>query len=173
MIVLSKDMDFLKFKSRHLIIIDNLADLLQEITKQYDTFKETNVIPTVNQLLVTLRQGLIEEIKEKIGEKIFLSTDYEKTSDFKMEKIDYYSNKITSIRDNYAEVELMIELKFSINVFPDHLDIERAVFEDKVSRHKLIKKILVPVDIEVYFRGLQTAKIKWINSNDPVMVDFY
>jgi hypothetical protein len=173
MIVLSKDMDFLKFKSRHLIFIDNIADLLQEITKQYDTFRETNVIPTVNQLLVTLRPELIEEIKEKIGDKIFLSTDYEKTSDFKMEKIDYYSHKITSIRNNYAEVELMIELKFSINVFPDPLDIERAVFEDKVSRHKLIKKILVPVDIEVYFRGLQTAKIKWINSNDPVMVDFY
>ena len=90
-----------------------------------------------------------------------------------MHLLFFYSNKITSIRDNYAEVELMIELKFSINVFPDHLDIERAVFEDKVSRHKLIKKILVPVDIEVYFRGLQTAKIKWINSNDPVMVDFY
>ena len=60
-----------------------------------------------------------------------------------------------------------------MTVFPSTQDIDRSIFEDKISKHKIVKQNLVPVDIEVFYTGEQTIKIKWINTNDPVIIEFY
>lgn len=173
MIVLSKDTDFHKYKSRFLISKDNITELLQSITVKYDSFQETHILPTIKQLLTKFHTELIQEIENQIQDKVILKTDYEKTGNFKIEKMEFLSEKVTSIRDTYAEVEIMIEVTSSMTVFPSTQDIDRAIFEDKISKHKLVQHILVPVDIEVYYTREQTVKIKWINTNEPLIIEYY
>ena len=173
MLFLTKDTDFHKFKSRHLIFYDNLTELLQSITVKYDSFQETHILPTIKQLLSKYNKELIQEIENQIQEKIILKTDYEKTGNFKIDKMELISDKVTAIRDKYAEVELMIKITSSMTVFPSAQDIDRSIFEDKISKHKIVKQNLVPVDIEVFYTEEQTIKIKWINSNDPVIIEYY
>lgn len=173
MIVLSKDTDFHKFKSRYLISQDNISELLQTITLKYDSFHETHILPTIKQLLSKFHKELTQEIENQIQDRVILKTDYEKTGNFKIEKMNYLSEKVTSIRDTYAEVEIMVEVTSSMTVFPSTQDIDREIFDDKISKHKLVRHISVPVDIEVYYAREQTVKIKWINTNEPLVIEYY
>ena len=172
MIILSKDNDFHKYKSRHLIFIDDISSILQELTIYFDSFQSTQVLPAIKQILSHYRSELLGIISKDITETVIIRTDYERTSNFKIEKIDIIEDRITSIRDNYADVQLIIQVIASMTVHPSPKDIDRAIFEDNISKHKITKSILIPVDIEIHFKNEKIAKIKWINSNDPVTIEF-
>ena len=173
MLILSKDNDFHQFKSRRLIFKHDIAELLEIITEKYDAFQNTQILPIVKQLLNNYHDELIGEINEQIREKLILRTDFERTSNLKIEKLNFLSDKIISIRNDYAEVETLMELNCGMTVHPSEQDIEKDTFEEKYTKHKIIKKVEIPVDLEVHFREDKIVKIKWINSNEPIIMDFF
>lgn len=172
MIFLTNDNDFNGYKSRNLLFRKDLKELLAEITVYYDSLQTTQIIPFITEQLTANQKDLDSLINEKIKELIIFDTDYEKTTNLKfIGKISNYD--ITSIRKDYAEITCLFQLDYEFAVLPSSFDIERALFEDNLRPKKIKNKLIIPCDLEVNIHQDNDIKLKWINSNQKIRIEFY
>ena len=167
---LTRDKDFIRYRSRSIIYADELTNLLVEITKLHDS-RNKQLIPFIASTLNQNELLLLENINEEIDSFVSLDVDYEKTSNLKRSKPKLRDYKIISIRSNYAEVIYNVEINYKFTIFPSSIDLERTVFEDNIKPVNIVKKLIIQCDLEVGLYKENEVKLKWINSNQRIKLN--
>jgi len=172
MIFVTKDSDFSNYKSSHLLFRDDLSGLLSDISAYYDTKQKNQFIPFIEDNLRAKEAELVDLIDIEIDSNICFDVDFEKTSNIKREKVKFVNYKISSIRPQYAEVTYNVELDFSCIVFPSEIDFKRSVFHDNLMPKRYSFKKIISCDLEVNLKRKNDIKLKWINSNQKLLINF-
>ncbi|HAQ65309.1 MAG TPA: hypothetical protein DCR43_05600 [Bacteroidales bacterium] len=172
MVFVTKDTDFSNYTSKHLIFRADLSQLLSDITADFDAKQESQYIPFINNSLKENQIELLELIDSEIESLICLNLDFEKVSDFKKENVKFIDYKIISIRPKYAEVTLNIELNISFTIIPTATEIEKSFFEDSLKPKKFSYRQPIPCELEIGLNKRNEIKLKWINSNQKLYIDF-
>ena len=170
MIFLTKDKDFNGYISRHLIFKDDLVNLLETISKYFDSIQETQIIPFIKKQLKENQEFLLSLVDEQLNNIIVLETDYERTNNIVFSNLRYHSNKITSIRKEYAEVIYFISVNYDFSISPSVYDIDKAFFEESIKPRKIVGKLNIPCDIEVNLLRENKVELKWVNSGQKIRI---
>lgn len=172
MFFVTKDNDFKEYKSSHLIILQNLSDLLVRITEYYDSLQEVKLLPLIKKSLLENKEAMLSLINVELDSSIKFELDYENTSELNRSYPELHNYKITSIRPGYAEITYYVEISYSFSVFPSKIDIERSAFEDNIKPKRISDKIIIPCDFELSTHRTNNIKLKWINSNQIIRISF-
>jgi len=170
-IFLTKDNDFTNYKSSHLIFKTDLSDVLVEITNYYDSLQKNQIIPSIHKTLENNREALLDLIDTNIDSVIRIDLDYEQTTKPLRTKAKLHNYKITTIRPKYAEVTYYVEFESSFTIFPTPIDIGRLIFEDGHKPKRILKNLIIPCDIEINLKNLNDIRLKWINSNQKILIN--
>lgn len=165
MIFLTHDNDYNNIKCKRLIFKDNVSDLLEDISKYYDSMQSTHLIPEIERRLQVFKEDILALIDDEFENRVIFDIDYERISEIKRTSVKLINYKITSISPEQADIEYFVEVKFSFWVFPSKLDIERTVFSDNLKPKIYSEKIIVPCDLVIRFNIQNDIRLKWINSN--------
>lgn len=171
MIFVTKDLNFEGYKSTHLIFRNDLSGLLSEITAYFDSKQKNQYIPFIAENLKTNEMGLIDLIDSEIDTFIRLDVDFEKISNIKRSKVKFVDYKISSIRPKYADVIYTVELNFTFTIHPTELDVKNSFFEDNLRPKRFSQKKNILCDLEVNLKNKNDVKLKWINSNQKLLID--
>ena len=144
-----------------------------KITKYYDEHYKLNSLSRVTAILKAYRETILELIRENIKDKFELHTDREEILQLTLNNIFFDNEKIIAFRDDFAEVLYNVKIEFSAFRPASLKEIETSFFEEDVKPKKIVKYEMVPVDIEVYFKGNRNVKVKWINSTQPIKIQIY
>lgn len=170
MIFLTKDNDFNGYKSRHLLFKKDIVKTLEEITQYFDSIQEKQLIPYINNQIEVNKVPLLDLINVQLKEMVLFDIDYEKTSKLELSYPILKSFKIISIRDNYAELACVLEVRYKYIIIPSIHDIDRYIFNDSFSPKRISDVIDIPCDLEINLKKENDIKIKWINSNQKVRI---
>lgn len=153
--VLSKDNDFLDYKSENLILTDNLSDLLENITRYYNQRFKLNRITRTKKRVSQSKKDLEQLSKDLINEKISLTSKFD-ISDFEILSNKLISHKIIAFREDRTEIECLFKTTFSF-----------LIFEDNEFREIQPKRVNYDFEIPIYAEIDQYGKIdiKWILEN--------
>lgn len=171
-IVVSKDNDFNGYKSRKIKFVKDLPELLNQISQYYDSKQKTQIIPKIEKSLEDNRDAIITLIESELDKFILLDLDYEKVIGFNRLQPLYKEHKITAIRQEYADITYLLEVKYSFTVIPTPLDLEKAIFEENVRPRKVTGQLVIPCDLEIDLKNPNKIKLKWINQNDRLRISF-
>jgi hypothetical protein len=171
MIFLTKDRDFSNYKTSHLYFRSNLVELLERITKYYDSLRKNKLIPALQETLLKYQTEIIDLINQDISKFIILDSNFEKTSKLELSSVKYNKEKIISIRKDVAEVVYFTTVSYSYTIFPTTADLDKLTFEDNVKPKRISGQLEIPVDLEVNIYNKSDIKIKWINSNQIIRIE--
>lgn len=146
MYVLSKDPDFLGYKSDKLIIQSELSNLLENISNYYDQKYKFDRISRTNSLIEKNKIDLESLALELIQEKVNLVSKTNEISNFKVKEIELINQKIIAFRTGIIEIECSFKCSLSFYVFKE------SEFSE-VSPKQTIVEIVVPLFLEVYKNG--------------------
>jgi hypothetical protein len=169
-IFLSKDADFSDYKSRRIIFKQSLPETLEKITAYYDSLQQHQYIPHIQTSLKNNKEELLEQIEVALKKLIMIDIDFEKINNFERTHAEFNNYNITSIRPEYAEISYYIKTNIKYTILPDPLDMNRTIFEENIRPKIISESILIPCDLEIYFSHRNNIKIKWINSNQRIIV---
>jgi len=170
MFFLTNDGDFNGFKSRHLIFKNSLDQLLEQITTYFDSLRQYPILPRIRESLEKNQIYLLDLIEHKLIELFTIDLDYEKVSNFEREKARPISYKITAIREKYIEISYVVEIVIKYTVLPDPLDLNKTIFEENIRSRRITENVLVPCDLEIPFGSLNNIQLKWVNSNQRIIL---
>lgn len=170
MLFVTRDLDFLNYKSTHIIFKNNLSNLLDSISNYYDLIQENQIIPFIESSLKENQTDIIQLINSEINSLISFDLDFEKVSDIKSEKVKFINYKISSIRSKYAVITYNVELEISFTIFPTKFDFEASIFDGHISPKKFKYKKTIPSELEVSLKSKNDIKLKWINSNQKIFI---
>ncbi|MGE0561872.1 MAG: PIN domain-containing protein [Flavobacteriales bacterium] len=156
MYVLSKDRDFLGYKSNSLILHDNLSELLEKISSYYTRNYKTNQITSIRKIIDSNKADLELSSKSLIQEKVIIRSEKFDISGYEIENNKMDSYKIIAFRPDRTEVECLFKTNLSFYVF----DIDD--FTEKLAK-KIHFEIKVPIYVEILKNG--TLDIKWLVEN--------
>ena len=156
MYVLSKDNDWLGYKSNSLLISDNLSELLEKISKYFNNRFKLNKITSTNKLIAKNKNDLELLSRDLIYEKVTLTSENSDISNYEIKDNNLNSFKIISFRPERTEVECIFRCTLKFYIFPNNEFIEKpprpATFD-----------IFIPLYIEISPAG--ALDIKWIVEN--------
>ncbi len=169
-IFLTKDQDYIGYKSRRILFRQNLSDLLEEITKYYASLKSDQLIPHIQKSLDQNKNNLLYLIDSELGKYIKINIDFENIANFERSEIKFHSYKITSIRPDYAEITYFISFNIRYTILPNPIDFGSLIFDENIRPKKISEDIVIPCDLEMYFHQKNDIKLKWINSNQKILI---
>jgi len=169
--ILSRDNDFKSYKSKNLIIKDNITNLLVDITEYYSKRFGKIATEKITGFLNVQRESIMQLISESISDRIEYYIDYKEYRDLNLNSITFHDQKIISIREGFAEVKVYVKLIFSAYVQPTAEEILEETIDDLIKPKKVEKILIIPVDMEVQTGRNRNIKIKWINSTFPIKVE--
>jgi hypothetical protein len=151
--VLSKDPDFLGYKSDYLIMEDNLANFLEQISLYYNKRYKLNRVTKIRKILHSQKRGLELESTNLIEEKLSIRSEKFSISPFEVvdNKLDSY--QIISMSKNVSEVECNFKCTAQFYVYEDSEHYDYYPRQEKFT-------IIVPVIIEIY--PDKGGNIKWM-----------
>lgn len=170
-IFVTKDSDFLNYKSTHIIFKNDLSKLLSDISTFYDLKQKNQIIPLIDSSLKQNQNDIIELIDSEIDSLIRLDVDFEKVTNISREKVKFKDYRISSIRSKYAEIAYKVELEISFLIFPTKNDIESSFFEDDLRPKKFSYKKIISCDLEIGLNRKNDIKLKWINTNQKLLIN--
>jgi len=169
MIFLTQDKDFNGYKSRNLLFRDNLKSILSDISVHYDSKQKEQTIPFIKEQLKNNRKDLTEIINEEIQKLVSFEINYEKFSKVEF-NVQIKKEEITAIRKQFAEVSCSLNLNYGFTVLPTEHDVNKHIFEESFRQRKVRGKINVSCELEVALKQKNGIKIKWINSNQKIVI---
>ncbi len=152
MYVLSKDNDFLGYKSENLIIIDNLSELLEKITKYYNQRFKLKKITSTRKKIIENKKELEQLSKDLIYEKVSLSSKLD-ISNYDIVSNKLISHKIITFRKNRTEIECIFKTTLSF------LKFEESDYRE-IQPKRITYDFEIPIYVEIKENG--SLDIKWI-----------
>ena len=171
MIFLTKDNDFGEYKSSRIIFRHDLTELLGKITLYYDSLQKHKLLPAIKETLKRNKNELLSLIKNEIDRLILIDLDFEKISNLSWE-VGCKKYQITSIRPEYAEITYVVRMNVKYTIIPNQIDIKKSIFEDNVKPIHISQHLDVPCDLEIYFDKKNNIQLKWINSNQKILIRY-
>lgn len=153
MYVLSKDEDFLGYKSDYLIIIDNISNLLEKISLYFDQSYNLKRVAQINKIIEQSTKDIEQQSEHLIREKVHLSSTNVDISDFDIKSNKIKSSKILTFRKNVTEVECLLKTELSFYIFEDDDFLEQMP-------KKIIHEFEIPIFIEI--ENNKVKNIKWV-----------
>lgn len=169
-IFVTKDSDFKKYRSKRIIIRNDLTELLQQITELYDVEKDLRVISTIHRSLNQNKEQILQLINERLNDTFIMEVDYEKITPLNLNFPDFKDYNIISLRDTYAEVSYLIEVNYSFSIIPTLKEMDKSIFEDSLKRYNVKDKITLNCILEIPLFRPNDIRLKWINSNQKVRI---
>ncbi|SFU70186.1 hypothetical protein SAMN05216480_11458 [Pustulibacterium marinum] len=156
MYVLSKDNDWLGYKSNNLLISGDLSVLLENISKYYNTRYKLNKITSTKKIIAQHKEDLELVSIDLINENVLLTSESIDISNYEIitNKLDSY--RIISFRPDRTEVECIFKCSLRFFVFDDN------DFTEKPPRRHTFD-INVPIYVEISKTG--KLDIKWLVEN--------
>ncbi|MHC1690780.1 MAG: PIN domain-containing protein [Bacteroidales bacterium] len=168
MFFITKDKDFNGYRSKRIILRNDLNVFLDDVSSYYDSLQKTHLIPEIDRRIITYNSDLLIRIDEDLNSLIYL--DFEKVSNYKRSKPEFVSYKVISINPTYAEVIYNFCVEISFVVHPKDTDFKKGFFPDSLKPYKYEEKLIIPCDIEIHFDRPANIKFKWINSNEAIIL---
>jgi len=159
MYVLSKDPDFLGYKSKYLIIKKDLTLFLKDVSKYYNQTYKLRRIRKVQRIIKREEEGLTYLASNIIANKLNIKSATHEISHYKITEVLLNNYDIISFREDRTEIECNFKVKLELVLFEPLIldfDAKRLSFTIKIplyaeinERGKLdLKNILENVDYE-------------------------
>jgi len=170
-IFITKDEDFSSFKSKYIVFSNSLPNLLDEITKHYDSLKDKQLLPKIAETLKRNQVQILDLIDAEIDPIVLFELDYERTSELELGTPKFKFYNVTFTRPDFAEVNYNVEIDYHFTIFPSTADLEKEIFEDDVKPFKVVGKLSLPCELEVNLSSINDIKLKRINSNQKIRIN--
>lgn len=171
--VISKDSDFWEYKSENIIIEKDLSQVLDNISKYYNSTLQNQVIKRIEEIIELSKEELVENITPILKERVLILNETKSEILYKIKKVELKDYKILQIQKPKSDIELKYDISIEITVNSDSVD-----DYDMTPRTQIVEqKIVVPVEYELNYNyhhsnTIEALNQKWINGGREIILKY-